>query len=255
MPNFAGFFLSPVINSVRSSAKKHNGSCTWEFSQIKDPVASIIGKDRITEDGICEMLSAKWIECHAHDSALPNWLEGSGKAIDPSKIRQLMQLFIIGSTFGQNQILGNVGGAVDQTAATTNWLRAKGVIQRKSIKPITFMGGQKMNVANSTEGNRAAGTSKSGHAAAMASAIAMSMNTGSGSYRTIGIWGPHGGHAMAAWVGKDVAFFDPNYGEFWFENRSDFIRWWPKFFSKACYNLPRVGLFDRYQINEYAKKV
>ncbi len=256
MPNFAGFFLTPVISLVRSSAAAHNGSCTWEFSQIKDPVASIIGKNKISEDGICEMLSAKWIELHATDGHLANWLAGGGKSIDASKVRQLMQLFIIGSTMNRGAIVGNAqqGAEVNQTEATTRWLAAKGVMLRKSIKPVAFIGSPSQNIANVSGGTRAAaGGSRNGFAAALAGAIGMSMQNGTGSYRTIGIWGPGGGHAMAAWVAQDVAFFDPNFGEFWFEKRADFVAWWPTFFSRAGYSFPKLGLGDRYEIMDYAK--
>lgn len=256
MPNFAGFFLTPVINSVRASVKPFNGQCTWAFSQIKDPVASIIGKDQISKDGICEMLSAKWIETHANESHLSTWLEGAGHAIDPSKIRQLMQLFIIGSSMNRSAIIGNAvkGGDVDQTQATINWLRAKGIIQRKSIKPIQFLGGASENIANTSTASRAGGGDRHDFAQQMANAIAFSMKNGTGSYRTIGIWGSGGGHAMAAWVGQDVAFFDPNYGEFWFERRQDFINWWPTFFKKSMYSMKKVGLCRKYEIMDYAKK-
>ena len=57
---------------------------------------------------------------------------------------------------------------------------------------------------------------------------------------------------MAAWVGADVAFFDPNFGEFWFENRQDFINWFPAFFSKSCYSWPKLGLCERFEVDEFA---
>ena len=244
MPNLSGILMSPVINGVRKSVASFNGHCTWKFSQMQDPVATLIGKDKITKDGICEMLSAKWIECHAKDDHLANWLQGGGKDIDPSKIRQLMQLFIIGETMNTGAMLNNPqrGATVNQTTATVRWLKAKGILQR---------GGATSDV----QGQRGGGGSRSGHALAMAKAMAASLNNGTGSYRTIGIWGPGGGHAMAAWVAQDVAFFDPNYGEFWFENRQDFIKWFPTFFSKSMYALPKVGLCSSYQLMDFALQV
>ncbi|MFT5719281.1 MAG: YopT peptidase [Oleiphilaceae bacterium] len=255
MPNFMGAVLTPIIYNVRQSASNNGGNCTWKFSQIKDPVASIIGKNNITKDGICEMLSAKWIECHALDGHLANWLQGGGGAIDSSKIRHLMQLFIIGSEMNRGAIVGNAqqGATVNQTEATIRWLKAKGILQRKSIKPMQFMNGPSENIANVIGGNRS-GSGRSTHLASLGAAIANNLNT-NGSYKTIGIWGPGGGHAMAAWVGHDATFFDPNFGEFWFENKSDFIAWFPKFFSKACYALPKLGLCERFEIMDFAKGV
>lgn len=244
MPNIMGVLLTPVINSVRKSADSFNGRCTWKFSQIQDPVATLIGKEKLTKDGICEMLAAKWIECHAKDDHLANWLQGRGKEIDPSKIRQLMQLFIIGSEMSPGAIIGSTKTRqeADQTQATKNWLRAKGLIERNGGK-FRF------------EQSRGGGGSRSGHAADLAQAVAMSLLNGTGSYRTIGIWGSGGGHAMAAWVAQDVAFFDPNFGEFWFERRQDFIRWFPTFFSKSLYSMPKVGLCTKYEIMDFAMSV
>ena len=89
---------------------------------------------------------------------------------------------------------------------------------------------------------------------ALASDLASSMKNGTGSYRTIGIWGPGGAHAMAAWVGQDVAFFDPNFGEFWFEKSGDFINWFPHFWRRSMYELPKLGLSNRYEIMDYSLK-
>jgi hypothetical protein len=242
MPNFAGFFLTPIINSVRNSASSNNGNLTWAFSQIKDPVASIIGKDKISQDGVCEMLSAKWIECHAKDGHLGQWLQGSGQEIDPSKIRQLMQLFIIGNTMNRSAMVGRPDSLVppDQTAATVLWLKEKGLVRRTSIASPDF---------NSSTGTRD-GARRKVHASSICAAVTSNWNA-LGTYRTIGIWGPNGGHAMAAWVAQDVAFFDPNFGEFWFEKKADFIKWFPKFFEKSCYSLPKVGLCERYEVMDF----
>lgn len=254
MPNMMGAVLTPVIAVVRSSAEKYGGQCVWEFSQIKDPVAGIIGRDKVTKDGICEMLSAKWIECHAQDSSLSAWLANGGQAIDASRIRSLMQLFIIGETMNPGAMVGNADKLLgsDQTRATKRWLEAKGIMQRRSIKPMAFLSGP-VNVPNTTTGARGTG-SRRNMAQALATDLASSWRNGSGSYRTIGIWGPGGGHAMAAWVAQDVAFFDPNFGEFWFERAQDFIRWFPVFWRRALYEMPIVGLSSRYELMDYSPR-
>ena len=33
--------------------------------------------------------------------------------------------------------------------------------------------------------------------------------------------GTGGGHVVAAWVAQDVAFFDSNFGDFWFAKKAD----------------------------------
>lgn len=54
---------------------------------------------------------------------------------------------------------------------------------------------------------------------------------------------------------NDVTFFDPNYGEFYFPRKADFIRWFPVFFKKSLYALPILGLCERYETRFYAKRV
>ena len=247
------FLLKPLIKRVRNSAGQNGGQCTWEFSQMVGTVSSIIGTHAGSKDGICEMLSAKWLECHAKEGHLANWIKGSGSDIDPSKVRNLMQLFIIGSEMNRQAIVGNAvaGGTVDQTNATARWLEAKGIRHRKSIKPVQFLNGPSVSTPVGSTGSRGGGA-RGLHSANIGSAIANIVNTGTGSYRMIGIYGPGGAHAMAAWVGADVAFFDPNFGEFWFENRRDFIAWFPTFFSKACYSWPKLGLCERFEVDEFA---
>jgi hypothetical protein len=58
---------------------------------------------------------------------------------------------------------------------------------------------------------------------------------------------------MAAWVAQDVCFFDPNYGEFWFETKAAFILWFSKeFWPKSFY---QMMLSDDYRVFHYAKQV
>jgi hypothetical protein len=60
---------------------------------------------------------------------------------------------------------------------------------------------------------------------------------------------------MAAWVAEDVAFFDPNYGEFWFERPATFVNWFTTFWHKSLYGNPKLGLSDGYWLIDYAKSV
>lgn len=59
-------------------------------------------------------------------------------------------------------------------------------------------------------------------------------------------------HAMAAYIGgrnEDACFFDPNYGEFWFENREDFF-FFLHLMTNFCYHRNHqhnIG-FDRCKI-------
>lgn len=246
--------VGAAVHYVQGTAKGAGGHCTWDFSQCVNPVASIIGTDPITRDGVCEMLSAKWIDEHAHDGHLSNWLM-SGGAINPSRVRQLMQWFIIGSEMKprfmvradaktrssagvkQDEGLGIQGGEVNQDKATRNFLLSRGIIQRSGGLQNGWgvgskAGGEKIKIR-------------------LAQDICDSRG-GTGSYRIIGIYGRDGGgHCMAAWCGlQDVAFFDPNFGEFWFDDKAKFQKWFrDQFYPKSLYS--RM-MSDRYQLFDYA---
>ena len=241
MSKLVGGYVSIVQRSVRS----YGGMLTWDFSQCVNPVATTIGTDRVTRDGICEMLSAKWIDEHAHGGALANWIV-EGSSINPSKIRLLMQWFIIGDTMrpskmvGVDDARGIQRGDQNQDKATQNFLLTRGIIRR---------GGGLQNGWG--VGNKAGGEKIK---LKLASDLCDSRG-GTGSYRIIGIYGgDNSGHCMACYTGlSDIAFFDPNFGEFWFEDKRKFQRW----FSEAFYvrSLYSRLMDDHYELFDYALKV
>lgn len=253
--------LYPVIRSVRNSAANFGGHCTWEFSQTQDPVASLMAVNPDSAKGICQMLATKWLEGHANDDHIANWIMTSGGQIDASKVRYIMQLFIIGLKMNPTAVEGNVvaGDASNQRSATHCWLQHKGIIRRHGIVPIQILHGPLQTIplgtSTDTKNSGRAGGSRSGHAARIATAIANDIQNGSGHYAIIEISGPREGHAMAAWISNDVTFFDPNFGEFYFSDKADFIRWFPTFFRKSFYYLPIFGLCERYATIFYAKSV
>jgi hypothetical protein len=56
---------------------------------------------------------------------------------------------------------------------------------------------------------------------------------------------------MAAWVAEDLAFFDPNFGEFWFANPNHFAQWFrSEFWTRSLYF---AGLSGQYWLFPYAK--
>ncbi len=235
-----GAYVGIVQRSVRSAG----GHLTWDFSQCVNPVATIIGTDTVTRDGICEMLSAKWIDEHAHDSALANWItQGGGGTVNASKIRLLMQWFIIGDSMRPSQMISPHStspdiqrGSQNQDKATRNFLLSRGIIRR---------GGGLQNGWG--VGNKAGGEKIK---AKLASDLCDSRG-GTGSYRIIGIYGSDAsGHCMACYTGlQDIAFFDPNFGEFWFEDKKKFQKWFMEdFYVKSLYS--RM-MNDHYELFDY----
>ncbi|HXT82656.1 MAG TPA: YopT-type cysteine protease domain-containing protein [Acetobacteraceae bacterium] len=74
------------------------------------------------------------------------------------------------------------------------------------------------------------------------------------SYRLIGIYsGDNSSHCMACYTGlKDIAFFDPNFGEFWFEDKRKF----QKRFTEAFYvrSLCSKMMNDHSESFDYAQR-
>ncbi|WP_245555210.1 YopT-type cysteine protease domain-containing protein [Hahella ganghwensis] len=238
------------VPTVQQSAVAAGGFCTWPFSQVRDPVKSLICSHTDTSGGICEMLAAKWLESHANNGSIVNWImDSSGTQVDPNKIRQLMQWFAVGVSMravAMNE-RSNEGG-MDQSLATERWLRTHGVVRRRRITGgVPLMGGGHFHHPRVLNGQRGR-QSRSDFSADIAHGITSS----SGSYKMIGIEGSNFAHAMAAWSDQDVSFFDPNFGEFWFARPEDFHAWFPRFWQLAGYAAPMVGLSESYTIDEYA---
>ncbi|MFK0573536.1 YopT-type cysteine protease domain-containing protein [Endozoicomonas sp.] len=247
MPNPLAFISNYFFNRVRNSAEQYNGHCTWRFSQGNNPIANIIETDSETAGGICEMLSVRWIERHASGSSLASWLSASGGSIDkndidPSKIRQLMQLYIAGTTLRSGMMAEENSGCFNQTNASIRWLREKGILQCRSIN-FTQVGSNKYTMVQDRRGERG-DMGRKDFATEIAVSIQRDLKSCYGNYAVIGIYG-NGGHAMAAWIGQDACFFDPNYGEFYFSDKNAFINWFPFFFKRAGY-MSSSGLCESY---------
>ena len=85
---------------------------------------------------------------------------------------------------------------------------------------------------------------------ALASEICGTAGPDAGRYRKIGIEGMAGGHSMAAHIAGDVCLFDPNFGEFWFENHDMFQSWFTGYFWHA--SMYSVGLSGSYRVHSYS---
>lgn len=217
---------------------------TWAFSQCTEPVAGIIGTDKTTADGICELLSARWITEHAQGKSLKLWL--GGDHIDPSKIRLLMQLFILGEKSAPEMVIDadyrhkgalyNKEGKAEQTKSTVNYLMAQGIV--RSAGPARVEAWRKGDYG---------GGEKIKHG--LADAICEDR----GDYRTIGVWGPDGGHAMAAWTNANtVHYFDPNFGEFLFTDPQKFKKWFVNDYFPSSFYTKFLG--NRYEVFRFKKK-
>jgi len=244
--------IASRVKSVQASASGYSGSCTYAFSQMTSPVSDLIGADKTTKQGVCEMLSARWIIEDANGRSLKTWLSTGGtNTVDANKIRLLMQLFIIGTTMAPQRMVwakdeGNPGGdngvalrqKSDQDVATYNYLLANGVVPPEK----------------GSDGDWGSGTSSGGDKLKHLIARDLCDARGGGRrWRIIGIWGLVGGHAMA-YSGDDsgCAFFDPNYGAFAFPSKTKFRDWFVHAFYPMAFYTKILG--RRYELHDYTKK-
>lgn len=93
------------------------------------------------------------------------------------------------------------------------------------------------------------------HPRVAASILAESISSNSregGSYKFFRMSRTGEAHITVAWVAEDVAFFDPNYGEFWFETRAGFRNWFVEYWG----SITDYGwTFNKYNISTFAKAV
>ena len=204
--------MQALIEQVQSSVIECGGYCTWPFSQLTEPVASILaGHPDTLVTGLCEMLSARWIERHANGSSLVSWLSSANGSIDRSKVRQLMQLTIIGNNMKSGMIAEQDVGSVRQLDATVLWLQHHG-IEPCRVMTLDGAGGVRRMTVDTRYGERNERTRRT-FAGEIAVSIQKDLCTCSNNYALMGVYGhTHDtkAHTMAAWVGQDVCLFDPN---------------------------------------------
>ncbi len=220
--------------SVRQSVLNY-GNIVKPFCQSTD-LFGFLAKNRSVYGGVCEALCCHWMVYHAHEDSLWNHLSDTRSAI----LYSIAKLQRAGGLAAEQGLGKRMSG---QDVISEAWMRENGVVPIH--QRLKLMGG---NIATTTmtRGSSGRGTTDP---SVLAAAI-VSGHTGGGAYRKIGVWGL-GGHAMAAWVGQDVVFFDPNFGEFWFESPIEFSAWFPHYWSKSKYS---VGLKSGYGIRAYGRK-
>ncbi len=236
------------MTSVSEICKAHNGVTTWGFSQSDLSVVYHIFSNPATRWGICAALSAYWIERHAHDGSLANELGGGG--VGPLKVGKIKEIAMLHGHVSMR------GDRSDQHRDLGLWLKMHDLLplhgsevlkgDSKKVKGMSptrneFVASTTGAIAN-IEGNMVRGMQKF-------SSCYLRLNFG-GNIRFKG----EGGHAVAVWLGGrtygsagDALFFDPTYGEFWFESKADFFRFFPVFY-KAKYLSGLMNFNTRWEI-------
>ncbi len=131
-------------------------------------------------------------------------------------------------------------GAEQQGASLGNWLVAKN-LKKLASNSVVPQQQDAVETNSAPKKLRRGDMTALAYAQQMASAITQgttSNSPGHNIYQRIGIYGAESGHGMAAAVSHSgkVAFFDPNFGEFNFKSKDDFVQWWPEFLEITKYS-------------------
>ena len=237
-----------VMKSIQADALANGGSYI-HYSQCIEPTATLINMLPYTANGICQALSAKWIAQHANGSSLWDWLCTPGTTnVKQSAIANLMINFTesvqrtgkLSNPTTRNQ---DTKGQFYQDFVTDKYLKLYSGLVRRSIVQEGVIGSIRNQLT-------VGGGVNAGRRLARRLNESRLVSKGSGSYVLISIMG-NGGHAMAAFVGEDIAFFDPNFGEFWFPSHKQFYAFFLKFWHRSGY----YKNFPNYYLMPYAKAV
>lgn len=236
-----------VMKSIQADALNNGGSYV-HYSQCIEPTATLINMLPYTKDGICQALSAKWIAEHANGRSLWNWLCTPGTTnVKQGAVANLMINFTesvqrTGKLSNPTTRNKNTHGQFYQDFVTDKYLGLYGLVRRKIVQD-SVIGSMKNQLS-------VGGGLNAGRRLARRLNESRMVSKGSGSYVLISIMG-NGGHAMAAFIGEDIAFFDPNFGEFWFPSHQQFYKFFLKFWRDSGYYKD----FPNYYLMPYAKGV
>ena len=181
---------------VYDLVRQYKGVVVWKFSQNNREVAWRLGGI-----GACAALSASWIKYHAHNDSLANHLR-AGELGKPDVFTLNNMMFLQDSFESQK----------NHYSAVKGWLKMHGLI------PLTVAEGTSVRPD-------------------IEYSIVTTLAKSYACYAYVVFGGKKDGHAAAIWLGGsnyidgDACFFDPNCGEFWFESKQDFFRFFPAFYQ------------------------
>jgi hypothetical protein len=213
-------------------AHEFGGACTKKFSQGSDDRTKGLGywyhqrkkKNGKKWGGVCKALSVYWIAYHANDWDFWGWLMENGWA----QAERATIICDLHGAYGKRDGLSKYNW-MKQVLATAH------VVERRS---------NHNGAAMVLTGSGDAVTGKTYlNGRLIAEAVAPNYRLGGGCYRQLSFHGG-GGHAVALWAAEDATFFDPNYGEYWFEHVGDFRKWFGHFWVESGYGAKYEGQYD-----------
>jgi YopT peptidase len=226
------------VAPVRLSVDRAGGRVVRAFSQSQAPFVQNILRHKQTSAGVCEALSAHWIETHSRGACL--WQElfcGDGHLQhQPDSLVSIRLLQSVG-----------MKRDVDQDEATALWLALRGVVprpvrQRRSHATVVY------GICNQVEG-------VTGPTGTRELLDAMLERRGEAAlYKKVQLTGRLCAHAIALRVDQGVSFFDPNFGEFRFDDHASFRSWFAgEFWPRSCYGL-ELGLGQSFTVHEFERR-
>jgi YopT peptidase len=234
-----GIVSSMMFKTARQNLADYGGVMTWDFSQNNWSVWKILCGNSASRWGICKSLSAQWIIDHAHGGSLFNRVLDRSGNINEGAIRTIRQHFIDARSA--------------QEARTQEFLLKWGLLERRSSRNIR---GDAKNTSTFQQGRDPQVPDQSFN---VALELAQELRKLSGCYAQIDFGGHKPlGHATAAWIGGpsyssggDACFFDPNAGEFYFENKLNFFRWFVLFYTCSYKGFP-CYFNSRWSVRQWA---
>jgi YopT peptidase len=210
------------VDSVCKSEALQGGTCVRRFSQALPPVSNLSNMYGVTTAGIGMALANRWIVDHAFGGSFWEWLCTKDGQIQQSKVANLMINFMDGAA------------ARTEPRPHSQALNAERYLHQNSFirRPDLRVGAPRPTPAASatTESPGARLGLPFGKAIATPSEPALK-----GTYRLVSVASPSGDLAMAAWAGRDVRFFDPNFGEFHVPDAKRFPAWFARFWQVSGY--------------------
>lgn len=242
-----------------SHALRQGGVCTKKFDQgarqrgqgfVRSVAKYNADQPAAKMTGVCVALSAVWIAHHAWDRDFWGWLYGEPmqrhEKPEPNKYYERLLAssgrFIVDV---QKAYMHEMTVAPPDLSFAQMGKRTGARMARRMIDG--FM--SQLGIGRHYRGD-VSKSNLSRTASNLASQLAPDRFGGGGCYKELNITGPGGGHACAAWVGEDVTYFDPNYGEFWFPTTTAFRYWFFNYWAASMYP-NKAGKF--YEIVTYAR--
>lgn len=246
---------------VRGSVGLFSGHLLEPFDQGDwgEGLGAIMAQIPQARRGVCKSLCMNWVAHHANE--VPERFSdfarsmGSGRrrgggryegvAIALNQVDYADALSALPGNATQDEV------ALAKDQFTDDFLRRQGVVPQKKLHDSTQHLAMSMNRGPFRPNLRV----KSWFGRQLGSAVVGDHSASWWSYKIISIHGPAGGHAVAAFVGADAVFFDPNYGIFYFKRAADFRRWLgdPGGFYWVSNYVNRLG--DDFAIRSYAKSI